>query len=289
MQINQAASKIQAHVRGFFAIKKYKYHSLSKEQLRSYNTNVPGNDPNILNLPRHRSNTQVALVATSGVRSVHIACELGGKLPKIFLIDNSRHVIDYWRYIQREMKTATNKSEFFAALTAYTMRCVEPQDIVELLVRQKELKEDIRYYTFLFENYGFSRCKSIILNTSVIPQSWEDVSTFRKIKNICIYLGYDKLYAYASNIASYLHIKGQSASARKVLENIQLLEPNLAIHSDLAPSSHGPCCHSPVNIVIVKNHKINFITHKLGIDLTHPVTAQKSPHFNNSKKMHSCL
>lgn len=280
MKIDQAATKIQAHVRGFFAKKKYKYHSLSKDQLRSYNTNVPGNDPNILNLPRHHFNTQVALVATSGVRSVHIACELGGKLPKIFLIDNSRHVIDYWHYIQREMKTANNKSEFFAALTAYTLRCAEPQDIVEVLVRHKELKEDIRYYAFLFENYEFSRCKSIILNTSVIPQSWEDESTFRKIKHTCSHLRYDKLYAYASNIASYLHIKGQSASARKVLENIQLLEPDLAIHSDLVPSNHGPCCHSPMKIVIVKNHKINFVTHKLGIDLTRTVTAQTSSHFN---------
>ena len=127
----------------------------------------------------------------------------------------------------------------------------------------------------MFENFGFLLCKRIILNATVIPQSWDDKSTFQKIKNICTYLAFDKVYAYPSNIVSYLYNKNLVASARNVLENIQLLCPRLAFHSDLLPSEHGPCCHSPQNIITVNNHAINYVADKLGIDLTSVSTAQK--------------
>lgn len=275
MSHNQAVIKIQARVRGFFARKKYAYQPLPIEQQSDYNVIVPGNDPNITTLPHHAPTEQIALVATSGVRAVHMACELGGQLPKIFLVDNSRHVINYWHYIQEKMQTAKNKNEFFSALTAYSKRCVPACDIAEILTRKKYLKEDKRYYTFLFENFGFLLCKRIILNATVIPQSWDDKSTFQKIKNICAYLGFNKIYAYPSNIVSYLHNKNLVASARNVLENIQLLSPRLAFHSNLLPSEHGPCCYSPQNIITVNNHDIDYVTHKLGVDLAHESTAQK--------------
>lgn len=274
MTIEQAAIKIQSHIRGFFARKKYAYHPLLIEQQGDYNTNVPGNDPDIKTIPKHRSSIQIALVATSGVRAVHIACELGGKLPKIFLVDNSRHVISYWRYIQSEMQTATNQNEFFDALTAYATRCVPQCDIEESMMRSRQLREDIQYYTFLFETYGFLSCKRVILNAAVIPQSWDDKATFQKIKNICAYLGYDKLYAYPSNIVAYLYKKNLLTSARSVLENIQLLNPSLAFHSDLQASDHGPCCTGPRNIITVGKHAVNHVAHKLGIDLTRPSAVQ---------------
>jgi CheY-like chemotaxis protein len=66
---------------------------------------VVGNDPV---MPKeldtfHEAKEQIALIATSGLRAISLACKLGNKenTPKIILVDNSMQVIEFWREMKK--------------------------------------------------------------------------------------------------------------------------------------------------------------------------------------------
>jgi hypothetical protein len=104
-----AATTIQASIRGFFARRDYKIIPKSYSNCTNYSLFVKGNDPKISNLPTHLPNDKIMLVGTSGLRTLEIACKLGGDCPKILLIDNSKDVITFWRNLQLLVKDAVSE------------------------------------------------------------------------------------------------------------------------------------------------------------------------------------
>ncbi|OGT47649.1 MAG: hypothetical protein A3E83_07150 [Gammaproteobacteria bacterium RIFCSPHIGHO2_12_FULL_41_20] len=98
-------------------------------------------------------------------------------------------------------------------------------------------KQDIEgYFKNLFACYSYDYIRTIILFTSFISQTWEDSSTFCKIRNILGLLGINQVYVYASNI-----ICNMPENCRlQILQNIALLQPRLSIHTDLSLSFLTP-------------------------------------------------
>ena len=106
---------IQSIMRSIHIQNKYKINQLTAENSTDYSTFVIGNDPKMpaeLN-NYHEFSDKIALVATSGMRAVSLACKLGNSVqtPKIILVDNSLQVIAFWKamqiFMQDEHQTVT--------------------------------------------------------------------------------------------------------------------------------------------------------------------------------------
>ncbi len=189
-----------------------------------YELKVAGNDPDMTDLPTHMAQDKIMLVGTSGLRMIGIACALGAECPKLFLIDNSRRVIQFWNNLKREIENASSHHGI--------MEKVKPE-VCECEACERIADDKRGYLAFLANNYGFSRIKRMILNTSVIPQNWADARTFEIIGNLAMRQHYEKVYVYASNIVACVAHTSPS-QARNILSNIRRLNPDLAIHTDWA-------------------------------------------------------
>lgn len=160
-----AAITIQSYVRGFLARKLYKLVPLPPAQLNYYPVMVRGNDPEINNLPRNYNNERIAIVGTSGMRSVEIACKLGSTRCKIIIIDNSHQVIKYWRDMQKLLHIATNRLSFLRFFQNYY------QHNPTISRKKTNSHLDFNYFDELFTSYGFKQVKNFIYHAVVIPQS----------------------------------------------------------------------------------------------------------------------
>src|SRR3990167_7297769 len=112
------AITIQKHIRGFLARKKYALHPLQEAQKKDYPVFVVGNDPVMPDeLAQYQEpHNQIALIATSGMRVVSIACQLSNarQAPKIILVDNSKQVCEFLRKIRYFITMeASTESLFF--------------------------------------------------------------------------------------------------------------------------------------------------------------------------------
>ena len=99
----RAATLIQSFWRGNQDRKKYGIKHLSESDLTNYDTFIVGNDPKIKNLaPFSSEDERVALIGTSGLRSLALICELGNayNVPKLITVDNSRKVVQFWRKLR---------------------------------------------------------------------------------------------------------------------------------------------------------------------------------------------
>ncbi|KTD55378.1 IQ calmodulin-binding motif-containing protein [Legionella quateirensis] len=220
-----AAVKIQTAYRGFFSRKSYAITQIASQYLKPFNVLIKGNDPEITDLPHHTSKEQIALVAISGMRSVEIACQLSSGFPKLIIIDNSKYVVDFWRKARDLMNHSECEEHFLAELDRY----IETSKCNRSGLKSKEFD----YLKQLFNSYGFKKLQRVIGGTTVIAQSWVDRDVMIKVKNILKFIGVDVIYAYPSNIVSYLRSEGERSNSNQVLDNIQLLNPALAIHTDL--------------------------------------------------------
>jgi hypothetical protein len=242
----KAATKIQSTARGFFAKKTYKIHHRPISLCTSYPVNISGNDPEITFLPTHQPTDRIALIGTSGLRTLKIACQLGSVYPKIFLIDNSQDVVHFWKALQQKIKIASSADGILEKITLPA--CVCPN-----------CNSSTKYLKLLCEQYGFEKVKAIILHASVIAQDWADEKTFTVIGNITKYHRYQSVYVYASNIICYVDTE---VRAKKILRNIERLNPDLTIHTDMISVRGG---YKPQNVFLCakKNAGVDFIYSKL--------------------------
>lgn len=236
-----AAITIQKNIRGFFARKAYAIRHLTNTEAKNSKVYTYGNDPVIKGLaPYKSSNEKIAVIGTSGLRVLAIACRLGSKQqkPKIIIIDNSLQVYAFWRAIrdfaQNDNLTGSHDA-FFNNLDSFLEKdiyplCKSKQDIPGLF---KEL----------FQTYGYHYVRDCIRHISLIKQSWGDADTFVKVKNILNYNGIDRVCMYPSNIAAYDY-----KIINRVLSNIANTKPFLSIHTDLC-YRHG----EPENVYLVEN------------------------------------
>lgn len=248
---HSAASKIQSAVRGFLARKNYRISQLPEKDKVSYKVLITGNDPVIEGLPQHAKEEQIALIGTSGMRSLEIACQLSSGTPKLIIIDNSKQVTEFWRKARELICKADSKESYLSSLSYY----VE----ISKCDRQGLKVEEFKYLEELFETYGFDRLKKIISSVTVLTQSWADKDTLFKVKNILALTNIKTIYAYPSNIVAYIHEEGKIESAQDVLKNIEILNPNLAIHTDFV-------CGRPENVIITENHNPSYVSGQLNLD-----------------------
>ncbi len=242
----EAATKIQAVCRGFFDRKTYQFNQLPSLQQESYPVIIEGNDPKIEGLPQHHADESIALIGTSGMRAVAIACHLSKGSLKLIILDNSKDVVGFWRQARALINLASTSDEFICDLDRYIRRtgCCVYRD------------SGLAYLHGLFSIHGFDRLKSIIGRSTVIAQSWADKDILVQVKNILVKNGVNTIYAYPSNIVGYIEKFGRIEDAQQVLKNIQILAPALAIHTDLVNTR-------PVYTVQIRNHDPAFVREQL--------------------------
>jgi hypothetical protein len=247
---NSAATKIQTFFRAHASRKKYAFKQLHEQKLEDYSVCIKGNDPVIKGLPQHPAQDKIALVGTSGFRSVELACQLSRGTPKLIIIDNSKQVIQFWRQARQLANHSSSKQQFLRDLKAY---------IVNSKCNKMEFHQiDLAYLEQLFQKYNDHQVKGIIGSATILAQSWADKNILIKVKNILAVDGINAIYAYPSNIVACLYMVNKRQSAQRVLENIAALNPKLAIHTDL-----DPCENDPKNVLLVTNHNPKQVADKL--------------------------
>lgn len=242
LQKENAATTIQTLARGFLARKKYKIDQLAPFKQKDYPAFVVGNDPFMpAELDNyHQPSEKIALIATSGMRAVSLACKLGNpkNTPKIILIDNSMQVHKFWQAMKEFVnndKLAATEAMFLEKLPSFLKRNTEYYrdiDKFEYVPENvKYLNQDIpTYFKALIKKYSYAYVRSVITHTSFIKQSWEHTDTFLKLKNFLTLLGITKVYMYPSNIVSCTL---NNAKQDRILKNIEDMAPVLSIHTDL--------------------------------------------------------
>ncbi|KTD32616.1 hypothetical protein Lmor_2045 [Legionella moravica] len=248
---NEAAVTIQSAYRGFFSRKSFAISQLPPNCLKPFKVLIKGNDPEITGLPHHSREEHIALVAISGMRSVEIACQLSSGTPKLIIIDNSQYVVDFWRMARFLINKSDSTDDFLVQLA----RFLESSQCSKSGLQSREFA----YLGQLFNQYGFEKLQSIIGKTSVLAQSWVDRDVMIKVKNILKFIGIDVVYAYPSNVVAYLRSEGQRSNSNQVLDNIQSLNPALAIHTDLVMDR-------PEHVYITADHTPQTVADKLNLN-----------------------
>jgi|GEM_PF-4845884 hypothetical protein len=241
----------QKYIRGYLARKHFAINHLSKTEMVSYSTFIVGNDPV---MPKELDsfnvqNEKIAIVGTSGMRVVSLACKLGNvqHTPKIFLVDNSREVHEFWQamrnFMQDDSLTKTEQDfimNFPQFLEDYRHLYRPLTDLA-----YKDYNNGATYlnqnpavfFSALFKKYGYEFVRAIIKHVSLIQQTWEDPLAFDKIKNILSYLGIRKVFVNPTNIWTG-YTSSQTGKIAAFFKNISKLEPTLSIHTDLC-NDHG--------------------------------------------------
>lgn len=233
--------KIQSTFRGFFTRKRYKINPIPLNLLEDYPVLIQGNDPQIKGLPRHKKNENIALIGTSGMHSVEIACRLSAGTPKIIIIDNSKQVVDFWRLARKIMLESNTSARFIDELKENVKKTGCSNSIL--------IESDFAYLDWLFRRFEFSRLKKIISNVTIIGQSWSDKNTLLALKNVLVRIGIDTIYAYPSNIVAYVNRHINDDHGNKILNNIYELNPKMAIHTNLDYYKRAP-----TQYFLVDNH-----------------------------------
>ncbi|MBL7480898.1 IQ calmodulin-binding motif-containing protein [Legionella bononiensis] len=257
----EAAVKIQTAYRGFFSRKSYAITQMPSQYMKPFKVMIKGNDPEITGLPHHTSEEHIALVAISGMRSVEIACQLSSGCPKLIIIDNSKYVVDFWRKARYLINHSDCEESFLGDLDRY----IEMTQCNRSGLKSKEFD----YLKQLFNRYGFEKLQLIIGGTTVIAQSWVDRDVMIKVKNILRFIEVDVIYAYPSNIVAYLRSEGERSNSNQVLDNIQSLNPALAIHTDLVSGK-------PKHVLKIEDHNPALVGEKLQLNSVQFSSSQMS-------------
>ena len=246
---------LQSFIRGYSTRKKYGIKHLPNSDLQDYKLFIKGNDPVISGLPKHPADEHIALIGTSGMRSLELACQLSDGVPKLIILDNSKQVTDFWRMARDIMVNSDNQFSFLLQLRNY----VKDTQCNRYTLTAKEFS----YLENLFKLYDFNPIKKIIISVSVIAQSWADKEILIKIKNILNYHQINHIYAYPSNIAAYTSVCGSTIEAEKILFNIKHLNPVAAIHTDLDLLSD-----QPKNFFVIRDHRPLLVKQVMKLDCT---------------------
>lgn len=289
---NKHILTLQRTYRGHQVRKKYKMTTLPDDKLMNYDALIVGNDAIVEGLSEYEAKDgRIAIVGTSGLRSVLFACQLAKKTqntpcPKVFIVDNSKQVYTLWygiREIMAQKKYARTESESDATRSTACLHELSTfinsekiaagcrQDLGAIvkhpLVKYPD-QDAIKFITDLFTNYSFDYVRSIIANTSLIKQSWGDKNTFVKIKNILsTHLDITHVIAYPSNIVAYPQATENESKAHidSVLGNIALLDPKLSIHTNFCDhrTEGGNGCHTPELFYLLENQNPSHVRSRL--------------------------
>ena len=248
---------LQKYVRGFLARKQFGVKQLPKSQQENYEAFAVGNDPIISGLSTYQVKSgKTALIATSGLRAVELACELGNEkdTPKIIIVDNSKEVCEFWRRVRtlaKEVGKKSDKKTFLSELALLleklgnTSNSLHPiyRDLSDSNCFPSDTYPDqniLRYVDGLINKFGYKYIVNVICQTTIIAQSWLNTEALIKIKNILTYQQISNVFMYPSNIPHCIANEENEEKANEVLENIEKIHPTLSIYTDCCPMHHIP-------------------------------------------------
>lgn len=249
----ESALLIQSFWRGYFTKKKYRFKQLPETQMKTFLTLLVGNDPKIKGLEPYMSipGEKIALIGTSGLRSLALACKLGNRNtpPKLIIIDNSRHVINFWRNLRTmvEKSVFNDKHEFLKKFNEFLKQNCELYRSPPHDARDRSISGILEYeghnHSLFLENlidtFELQYVQTIIKSAVIIGQSWTDEVLFVRLKNILKLNGINKIFIYPSNIAHYIK-RDEIDETDGFFKNIQIISPVLSIVTDLCQKHNRP-------------------------------------------------
>lgn len=234
-----SAIAIQAFWRGFTAKRKF---SLPKREFyeKRYSFLPLGNGPTI-----HKASPSVkfidgpfSLITTGCLRAIDtgLAIGKGCSIPKIYLIDFQKKVMDFWKDIKKIFSKISSASEIEDAVKAdiYTKYY-----FTEILKKHSVGQEHLvgscfdvcAYLNVLAQTYSFEIIQRCIQNLCPILGSWDDPALFVKLNNILDTLGLSTRYLDPSNILSSGADFG-GLNVEQFFQCIAILKPTAQLHSD---------------------------------------------------------
>jgi hypothetical protein len=260
---DKAATVIQKHVRGHLARKRYQIKPLKTSEMAHYPTFVIGNDPVINDLTPFKVDDKIALIATSGLRAILLACQLSNptKMPKIFIVDNSLEVCSFWHALRIFIANTGTEEQFNHNLNAflrdnshlYRHISDELSGITNSTIDYPN-QNISEFFNWIFKKFKFSNIVNIIKHTSIIKQSWSDIETMTKIGNIVRLNNIKHVFMYPSNIVSCC---GELRSKMNVLKSIAAINPTLSIHTVHEPTK------LPEKVFLLQNQEVTFVRQTL--------------------------
>ncbi|MCL9684878.1 hypothetical protein [Legionella maioricensis] len=265
---------IQSLIRRYEIQKKYKFTSLPEESMVSYQAFLLGNDP-LVNVPDRYVPNQggVALVAVSGFRALQLACKLGEKdkstMPRVFIVDISKQVHVVWKMLKECADKSTTATAFLANLdhflkdAAGQYRNIQQYACTCTDCEPKPNPDPLVFFGELITMYGYDYVSEIITHTVLIKNSFADRETFKKIKEHISNLGISNTFVYSSNVLTdiyWIGIKNRPL-VNIILENIQFLDPNISIHTNLC-RKHW----EPKNVYLMENQSPELVRSILKIN-----------------------
>ena len=235
----RAATSIQSFWRGHSARKKFAVSQLPPMQMTSYETFLVGNDPKITGLDDHVSadGEKIALIGTSGLRSLALACQLGNRqtIPKLIIVDNSLQVIQFWRNLRHMVAEGSfhHKDDFLSKSLGFLVqnqtlfRSFRGHEFSELNTDtlKYENQDPVSFLDHLIVEFGLPYVCKTIENSVIIAGSWTDRQLFISLKNILGLNQIDKSYIYPSNIPYYI----EEVELADFFNNIIAIGPKLSI------------------------------------------------------------
>lgn len=233
---HQAATLIQSFFKMTQIRRQFTTAHLEPRQLKSYALYALGNDPEFINIVDYQMSGKTALIGTSGLRTLKLACQLAPEdsHTKIFLLDYAVQAFMFWQALKQVMEKYDTEQDFLSGflnfLSRYSVLIRHDEDRVYESDEEFFWQNMDGFFVELFEQYGFEKVRKTILHSTVIGNSWTDPIVFRKLKNICSYLEIENIVTYVSNIIDCERLFDQNR-AHAVMENLAFLNPCLSLHT----------------------------------------------------------
>lgn len=233
LEEEQSITRIQSTIRGRLHRKKFGINHARDVDLTYESTWLVGNDPKIEGLePYVTPIGKIALVGTSGLRSLGLICELANQenIPKLIIVDNSIKVIRFWRLL-RSLAESVAPKNFQASFKSFLQehsslfRTISEINAPNI---KYENQDPVSYMNSLIAQYGLDYVLSVIKSMVIIGQSWAESSLFIAIGNILKLHGIEKVYTYPSNIEACV----DATTRAQVANSIKLFKPCLSIASN---------------------------------------------------------
>ncbi len=236
---DEAAIKIQTLWRGHATRKAF---SLPKRTFVSHYHLLPlGNDPELSTCtpPIAHTADKFALISTSTLKAIETGLEIGGgiSIPKIYIVDYSKDVYDFWIAIKKifltEPPPSTDELEYLVLRDIYTLPAFIESCIKTGCNPGNSHRFNVAaYLEKLIQKYNFKCVQKSISNLCPILGSWTDKELLLKLNNILDALGFTTRFLAPTNILACITIV-EKLPPDLFFESIESLKPTGQIHSDL--------------------------------------------------------
>lgn len=223
-----------------------------------------GNDPPIIGLEQYskkeKDKNPIVFLGIGGLRSLELAIRLSNKktIPIVFVIDFSNNVFSYWTKLQKLIKECDSEAVFYKSLDGFL------RESAQYTLDKNECTEE--YLRALIQFSGFDFFKRTLSSMIIAKNTWAE-PCIPLLKQLFDAFQLKDVYVYASNLIAY-----NDPEIGAALDNISLLEPRLAIHTD-ACGIVGRTSVFPMNVYLIEPQNIKN-TKKMVMQVREKVTPE---------------